>query len=409
MPATWQSVGVVHSFAAMRHLLLGAVATASAVRGLLTVRRALTAVPLSRFTPESRLPARVSVVIPARNEEAVLDDCLRGARDQTYGRAQKGGRARNGERAEPSALRIVVVDDGSTDGTRRIAERHAAQDPRVQVVRVDGPPPGWTGKVHAMHVGVQAAGEPEAGEWLLFVDADTVLRPELLGRLLDTADSVDADLVSTPGGPPARHSATWPLLMPPGLQMIAENAAPDGRGRKAFAIGHCILMRRSHYEKVGGWEALAERRNEDVAVATAVRDHGGTVRTVDGLDHVTTSGMDPFRHGWRSFRKSFVAGTRASVPVLVGGGLGQIVLSLAAPAAVIVGFRRRRALVAAAGVAGWLAQAAAHERTARFMRAQPRLAPLAPLTNALFGGVLLDGAIRVLRGQTAWKGRRTRT
>ncbi|QGK71370.1 glycosyltransferase [Allosaccharopolyspora coralli] len=397
MPAAWQSVGVVPSLAATRNLLLGAVASASVVRGLLTVRRARTAVPLSRFTPESRLPARVSVVIPARNEEAVLDECLRGARDQNYGRTA------------PSAVRIVVVDDGSTDGTSRIAERHAAQDSRVQIVRVDGPPPGWTGKVHAMHVGVQAVGEPEAGEWLLFVDADTVLGPELLGRLLDTADSVDADLVSTPGGPPTSHSSAWPLLMPPGLQMIAENASPDGRGRKAFAIGHCILMRRSHYEKVGGWEALAERRNEDVAIATSVRDHGGTVRTVDGLDHVTTSGMDPFRQGWGSFRKSFVAGTRASVPVLIGGGLGQIALSLAAPAAVVVGLRRRRGLLAAAGIAGWVAQGAAHERTARFMRAEPSLAPLAPLTNALFGGVLLDGAIRVVRGQTAWKGRRTRT
>ena len=52
--------------------------------------------------------------------------------------------------------------------------------------------------------------------------------------------------------------------MPPGLQMIGENAAPDGRGRKAFAIGHCILLRRSHYEKIGGWASLASMRNEDV-------------------------------------------------------------------------------------------------------------------------------------------------
>lgn len=341
-------------------------------------------------------PPTVTIVVPARDESAVLDDCLRGIRSQTY--APQGD----------SALRAVVVDDGSTDGTGDIARAHAARDQRLSVHRVDGPPPGWSGKVHAMHAGVEAAGSPEAGEWLLFVDADTVLAPDLLARLLATAEAADADLVSTPGGPPADHSAAWPLLMPSGLEMIGENAAPDGRGRKAFAIGHCILVRRSHYEKIGGWSALAALRNEDVAIATAVRDHGGVTRVVDGLDHVTTSGMDPFSQGWSSFRKSFVAGTGGSVPILAGGGLGQIALSLAAPTALATGLRKRKPVLAAVGAAGWLAQGAGHWHTAKLMRANRSVSALAPFTGALFGGVLLDGAARVLRGKTAWKGRSTR-
>lgn len=142
--------------------------------------------------------------------------------------------------------------------------------------------------------------------------------------------------------------------MPPGLQLIGENASPVGRGKKAFAIGHCILLRREHYEKVGGWEALASLRNEDVAIATAVRDHGGTVRVVDGLDCFRTSGMDPFWQGWASFRKSFVAGTKGSAPLLAAIGVGQIAASLAAPAAVAVGARRSRALLAL-GLLGWAA------------------------------------------------------
>jgi hypothetical protein len=326
----------------------------------------------------------------------VLAGCLRSISAQTHG-AQ-------GE----SLLRVVVVDDGSTDRTGEIARTHAATDPRVRVVRVDAPAPGWNGKVHAMHVGVEQAGAPEAAEWLLFVDADTVLAPDLLSRLLATAEAVDADLVSTPGGPPPQHSATWPLLMPPGLQLIGENAAPDGRGRKAFAIGHCILLRRSHYEKVGGWAAFATQRNEDIAIATAVRDHGGSTRTVDGLDHFTTSGMDPFAQGWASFRKSFVAGTRGSAPLLLAIGLGQIGLSLVAPAAVVIGGRTRRPALTALGLIGWAAQGASHARTAKFMRAYPQLAPFAPVSGALFGVLVLDGAVRALRGATTWKGRRTR-
>jgi hypothetical protein len=232
-----------------------------------------------------------------------------------------------------------------------------------------------------------------------------VLGPEALERLLATALAVDADLVSTPGGPPRGHSLSWPLLVPPAMQMIGENADPDGAGGKAFAIGHCILVRRERYTKMGGWEALAARRNEDIALATAVRDCGGTTRTVDGLDHVTTTGMDPFGQGWASFRKSFMAATRGSIPVLLGGGLGQIALALAAPATVVAGVRSRRRWLTAVGAAGWVAQGVAHQQNADLMRSAPWLAPLAPLTGALFGGVLVDGAIRSLRGTGSWKGR----
>lgn len=302
---------------------------------------------------------------------------------------------------------MVIVDDGSTDATGEIARDCAATDPRLSVVRSEGPPEGWSGKVHAMHVGVQAAGEQEAGEWLLFVDADTVLAPDLVARLLNTAEEQDADMVSTPGGPQPGHSASWPLLMAPGLQMIGENASPYGTGRKVLAIGHCLLVRRSHYEKVGGWAALAAQRNEDIAFATAVRDHGGRVRTVDSRGLVTTSGMDPFSEGWASFRKSFTAGVRGSLPVLVGGGLGQVALSLAPPATLAVGLRRRRPALAAAGALGWAAQSYTHARTAKIMRANRAVAVAAPFTGALFGGVLLDGAARVVRGAAGWKGRGT--
>ncbi|MEV4645689.1 glycosyltransferase family 2 protein [Saccharopolyspora sp. NPDC049357] len=339
-------------------------------------------------------PPKVTVVVPARNEAAVLADCLNSIVSQTHGTQHE------------ALLRVLVVDDGSTDGTGEIAREFARRDPRVVPVRVDSPPPGWGGKVHAMHVGVEAAGPPEAGEWLLFLDADTVAAPDLLSRLLATADAIEADLVSTPGGPPAARSATWPLLMPPGLQLIGENASPDGRGRKAFAIGHCILVRRSHYEKVGGWAAFAAIRNEDVAIATAVRDHGGTTRTVDGLDHLRTSGMDPFEQGWASFRKSFVAGTKGSAPVLAAIGLGQIAMSLAAPLSVLVG-RGRRPVLTALGLVGCAAQGAAHAGTARIMRANPELAPLAPISGALFGVLLLDGAVRAHQGRDQWKGRRS--
>lgn len=358
------------------------------------MRKSRTVAPLADERPSWTLPPSVSVIVPARNEAAVLGDCLTALSAQTYAERDR------------SLLRIVVVDDASTDGTGTVAGGHATVDERLTVVRSEGPPPGWSGKVHAMHAGVRAAGEPAAGDWLLFVDADTVLAPDVLSRLLVTAEALDADLVSVPGAPPSGGgSATWPLLIPPGLQLIGENAAPDGLGRKAFAIGHCLLVRRSHYEKVGGWAALASMRNEDVAIATAVRDNGGRTRVVNGLRRVTTSGMDPFRQGWSSFRKSFVAGTGASIPILVGVGMGQLALSVAAPAAAAAGLRYGRGALFATGVVSWLAQAAAHRHTARLMHADSKVAPLAPLTGSLFALVMFDGAARLLLGRSQWKGR----
>lgn len=345
----------------------------------------------------------VTVVVPARNESGVLHACLSAIRAQDYDQPSDTRRSRS-EQASPR-LRIVVVDDGSTDGTGDIAREHAADDPRVTVVRTEQPPAGWAGKVHALYNGVRAAGAPRVGEWLLFVDADVQLAPQAVHHLVNTAESVEADLVSTPGGPPRERSATWPLLMPQGLQIIGDNAAPDGRGRKAFAIGHCILVNRAYYDKAGGWHALRSRRNEDIAIATAVRDSGGTTRVVDGLDYVITTGMDPFRQGWVSFRKSIVAGTGPSVAVLAGGGLLQIVLSMAAPAAIVVAARGRHRALAVAGLAGYAAQCVTHWHTARFMRANPELAPFSPLTGILVGGLLLDGAVQTVRGATSWKGR----
>lgn len=377
--------------------LLASAAAGVVYRSARTIVQTRKIVPLAESSGSPVEPPRVTVVIPARNESAVLDDCLRGVLGQSHGTADQ------------SLLRAVLVDDGSTDSTGDIARAHADRDPRLAVERVDAPPEGWSGKVHAMHAGVDRAAAPEAGEWLMFLDADTVPSPDLVSRLVATAESADADLVSSPGGPPTAHSTTWPLLMPSGLQMIGENADPNGRGRKAFAIGHCILVRRSHYEKVGGWRALADRRNEDIAIATLVRDGGGTTRTVDGLDHLTTSGMDPLGQGWSSFRKSFVAGTGGSAPLLAAIGVGQVAVSVAAPVAAITGISGGRRGLALLGAAGWLAQCAAHERTGRFMRAGRGVGALAPAGGVLFGGLLLDGALRARRGMTSWKGRRTST
>ena len=76
---------------------------------------------------------KVSVVIPVRDEETTSDGCLASLRTRRH-----------------TDLEIMVVDDASTDRTVEIVQHHVDADPRVRLVRTDGPPPGWAGKVYAM-------------------------------------------------------------------------------------------------------------------------------------------------------------------------------------------------------------------------------------------------------------------
>ena len=327
----------------------------------------------------------VTVVVPARDEERAIDRCLTGLRRQDY-----------------ADLRIVVVDDASTDRTAEIVRRHADEDPRVRLVTSSGPPSGWAGKVHALHVGTAEADT----DWLLFVDADTEAAPDLVGRLLAGARQDDLDLVST-SGRATRPNAGWWLLLPPVNQLLFETTSVDGRRGMALAVGHCILVRRAMYERAGGWAAIAGSRADDVGFATLIRDTGGRTRYVDGSDSLTTSGLDTFGDTWASMRKSMVAGTSlyakgpASAFLSLGStGLAHIAYGVVPVVTALRGSRP--------GLLAWLAQSAAEWIYLR-RTGQPRSAAvLAPLSYVTFGAMSLQAAWQALHGTTKWKGRDVR-
>jgi glycosyltransferase involved in cell wall biosynthesis len=119
---------------------------------------------------------RVSVIVPARNEEASLGTCLESLIGQT-----------------DVDFEVIIVDDHSTDRTREIAESFATAEPnKVRVIEAGSLPDGWTGKNNAVTAGVRAS----RGEWLLFTDADTVHLPGSLARALKEAQENQVDLLS---------------------------------------------------------------------------------------------------------------------------------------------------------------------------------------------------------------------
>jgi glycosyltransferase involved in cell wall biosynthesis len=221
----------------------------------------------------------VSVIIPARNEEACLGACLESLVAQTG-----------------VPFEIIVVDDHSTDRTREIA----ASFPNVQVIEARPLPSGWTGKNNAVTTGARQA----RGQWFLFTDADTVHSPGSTARALAEAEQNAAELLSY--SPEQVVVGFWEMAtLPVVFAELARQYPPSKVSDPLFPIaaanGQFILVRRDTYETVGGHAAIAGDILEDVALARAVKSSGRKIRFRYAADAVRTRmyrNYAQLRDGW---------------------------------------------------------------------------------------------------------------
>ena len=224
-------------------------------------------------------PPEVTIVVPARNEEACLGDCLASLVAQT------------GVRFE-----IIVVNDHSTDRTGEIARSFAG----LRVISAGALPQGWTGKNNAVVAGAKEA----RGEWLLFTDADTVHLPGSLARALAEAKKEGADLLSYS---PQQVVVTFAekAVMPVIFAELAARYPPakvrDSSSGVVAANGQYILVRRAAYETVGGHAAIADEILEDVALARAFRAATYKILFRYGADAVRTR----MYHSWHELREGW--------------------------------------------------------------------------------------------------------
>ena len=287
-------------------------------------------------------PIDVRVVIPARDEAGVIARCVASVLRQT--------------------TEVVVVDDGSSDGTGEVASAAGAL-----VVRLDdGVPSGWLGKPRACLAGAAGA----TTEWLAFVDADVVLDPAALATMAAATRSTSTSIA---GGLDCR--SFWERLLLPELGLaLTQEGLPPG-----FASGQCFLVRRDHYEAVGG--------HGHPDVRGSVVDDRDLALALGGHDPRLAPALMTARmyEGWPAIRAGLTKNAAAlhRHPVRHLFWLLAPVLSRRPWAAVVVSAGGRR-------VAGQ----------------HPVYGLLSPLARAVLAAFYVESLYRARTGRTvAWKGR----
>lgn len=351
--------------------------------------------PAAKTPPKDGWPA-ITAVIPARDEADSIARTVASLFAQDY----------------PGRLDVVVVDDNSTDGTGALArDAAAAAGGGARFHLVTGQPlaEGWSGKLWAVHQGLQAAAEkaPEA-RYVLLTDADIAHDPANLRRLVEKAEMESRDLVSLMVR--LNCETPWERLLIPAFVFFFQKLFPfpwvnDPTRRTAAAAGGCMLVRRSTLDAAGGIGAIKDRLIDDCALAALLKARGSIWL---GLSRETVSlrRYDGLGELWRMVARTAYEQLGHSPLMLVGAVAGMVLLYLVPPVAAVWGLVAGNWPMLAAGAAGWLAMAVAYFPTLRLYGRPPWAALELPMAGFLYTLMTVDSARRHGQGQGGgWKGR----
>ena len=352
---------------------------------------------LARATPPApEAVPLITVIIPARDEAANIGPCLQALAAQDY---------------SGNCLRVLVIDDHSTDVTAAMVRGFAAHHPQISLIRAPPLPPDWVGKSHACWIGVRGV-EPDC-EWLCFIDADVKLAPGALSSAMRAALDNRLDLLSLA----PRHelqSFAERLILPCGLIILSFlqdlRQLQSRSGSDTTATGQFLLVRHDAYQAVGGHAAVRAAICEDLEFARRVKRSGRSVLLMAGDDLLSTRMYTGWRTLWPGFAKNLVDTFGGPLPTLAIA-TAAFLLGWATFAIPVLDFVDLMHGVAGAAAALWLALAASgaaiglHVAAAIYFRIPFWYGLIFPLGYTAGALMAFDSVRRRLSGRVVWKGR----
>ena len=259
----------------------------------------------------SKVPL-VSVIIPARDEEDRIGNCLQAVLEQDY-----------------PDFEVMVVDDRSSDRTAEIVETFSQNDRRVHLVKGKPLPSGWAGKCHAIHQGVEKA----RGEWLLMLDTDTYLKSGCLSATVSDAMDKKADLYTIIFE--AKCQSFWEKVVQPLFFQFMLIVLPiykinDPAGKEAAAPGPYLLFRRSAYEAIGGHAGMKDEVVEDLMLARKIKEQGFKLYIANAVEQVISYRRIGLKEIWHGWSRVFYSGINES-PLMAGAVFLSMALFLLLP------------------------------------------------------------------------------
>lgn len=361
-------------------VLLALLVVGGLVQLMLAVRTARAVPPLSVLPPAARASwPRLTMVVPARDEEAGVEAALRSKLACGY-----------------PQLELVAVDDRSRDRTGALLDAVAARDARVRVVHLESLPDGWLGKLHALAQGTAAA----TGDWVLFSDADVHLAPGVLERLVDHAEREQIDLV-----------AVFPQMHQVGLgldALVACMARPlflgarvwranDDRSSLGLGVGAFNLVRREVLASTRALERLKLEIGDDVGLGAVVKHAGYRCRLYVGREQVHLTFLPTLGAALRSAAKGGgMLGWGVALPVVVA--LAPVLVELVLPlwGLAVGGWPR------VLGASAWAVTTAVNVTLVRHVRGPLRGAWLWPIGQLLSAWLVWHSGWRAWREQGVW-------